>query len=193
MRSITAPFQTAIEADVIRWLWFVKLEFDSGTVGWSNAYRQITYDGFTYLAAGPLGSIGTVEEAPGVKSSSVAITVSGVTETVISLLLSEPYINRPASIYAAVTDEDWSFDSTLCKLMFRGTMDNINGVMGQNPAFTITLKSRLGDWERQRSFKYSDADQQRIYPGDLGFNFIPQLSQKQIIWPRAGFLLDPRD
>jgi len=192
MRTLTAPFESAIEADVIRWIWFVKLEFDSGTVGWSSALRPIAFGGYTYLAAGPLGTISTVEEEPGVKSSSVAVTLSGVTETLISVMLAEPYINRPASIYAAVSDENWGFDSTLCKLMFKGTMDNITGVMGNNPAFTVNLKSRLGDWERKRSFRYSDADQQRIHPGDLGFNYIPQLSQKQIIWPRAKFLPDQR-
>lgn len=192
MRTINSTFQDAIDADVIRWIWLVRLDFDGGTVGWSSAFKPITYGGYTYLAAGPLGEIGTIQEEPGVKSISVSVTLSGVTETIISLMLAEPYLNRPASIYAAVSDENWGFDSNLCKLMFRGTMDSINGVMGQNPSFTVNLKSRLGDWERKRSFRYSDADQQRLYPGDLGFNYIPQLSQKQIIWPRAAFLPDAR-
>jgi len=193
MRTITTPMQTAIDADVIQWIWFVRLDFDGGTVGWNSTNRTITYDGFAYLGAGALGQIGAIQEEPGVKSSSIVVSLSGVTPEVIALMLAEPYLNRPAKIYAAISDSSWAFDSSMCKLMFKGTMDMIEGIMGKEPSFSVTIKSRLGDWERSRSFKYTDADQQRLYTGDLGFNYVPQLSQRKIIWPRAAFLPDTRD
>jgi len=192
MRTLHADMTAAIINPVIRWIWFVKLVFDSGTIGWSTAHRTITYDGLTYLAAGPLGTIGSVTEDVGVKSRSLDVSLSGIKSPIVSLLLSEPYINRPAFIYAAATNEAWELDTNKIKLMFAGTMDSISGVQGEEASFTVSIKSRLADWERERSLKYSDSDQQRLHSGDNGFNFVAQLSQRKIIWPNAAFLPDVR-
>jgi len=192
MRTLHTDMANAIKAPVVRWIWFVKLGFDSGDLGWSTAHRPITYDGLTYLAAGPLGTIGAVAEDIGVKSRTISVTLSGIKSEVVALLLGEPYINRPAAIYAAVSDANWSFDTNKIKLVFRGTMDSISGETGNTASFTVEIKSRLADWERERKLLYSDSDQQRLFPGDNGFNFVPQLSQRQIIWPQAAFFPDPR-
>ena len=47
------------------------------------------------------------------------------------------------------------------------------------------VESRLADWERPRVSRYTDADQQQRFPGDLGCRFAPQMVEKELVWGRA--------
>lgn len=193
MRSVTTELQNAVVQPIVRWVWLVRIVFDDITVAWTNSYRDIVYNSVSYTATGNLGKISQIKEATGIKASGVDITLSGIKSEVVALALTKKYINRKVYIYQAVVDEAWNFDSTKCKLAFLGSIDNIAGSSGNSPSFTIAVKSRLADWERSRNLKYTDADQQKLYPGDKGMEYIPQLAQKKIVWPKAKFLPDPRD
>lgn len=193
MRSLSSALQTAVVQPVVPTIMLVRIDFDSGVMAWNSGYRDIMYDGVTYVAAGHLGSISPTREAPGIKAAGISITLSGVKPEIVSLLLSEPYMNRPVRIYLAVTDEQWAFNADLTTLYFRGRIDTITGSQGQTSSFTVAVRSRLADWERQRTLRYTDADQQKLHPGDKGMEFIAQLSQRKIIWPKAAFQPDPRD
>lgn len=158
-----------------------------------SGFRSVSYGGKTYVPSGNLGSVSGPSEEAGVKSSGISISLSGVKPEIVSLILSESYMGRPVYVHYAVTDESFNVDTDLIFLGFKGTIDSVSGTMGASASFTISAKSRLADWERPRRLRYTDADQQKLYPGDKGMEYIAQLSQKKIIWPRAAFLPDPRD
>lgn len=193
MRSLDSAISTAVTGPVVRGIYFVRLCFDSGTVGWHSGFGDIAFDGVTYKGVGVLSSVSGVKEEPGVKASGVTVGMSGIKEEIVSLLLGQQYINRKAYIHFTPLNEEDEPVTATPHLVFRGTMDNINGTMGANAGFTISLKSRLADWERPRKVLYTDVEQQELYPGDRGMEYIAQISQKKIIWPRAAFLPDPRD
>jgi len=193
MRSTTTEITNAIVQPVVYSLGLVRLDFDGGTLAWNSGFSSIVYGGKTYLAAGTLTSITNAAEESGVKSSSISITLSCVKSEVVSALLSEPYLGRKAYVYQAFVAEDMVFNPLMVKLIFVGSMDNISCKIGKSSTFTVSIRSRLADWERSRNIKYTDIDQQKLHPGDKFMQFIPQISKKKIIWPRAAALLDPRD
>ena len=188
MRTLDSALATAIAQPVARMITLVKIAYDSGDVAWCSAYRDIEYGGTTYLAAGNLGSVSPPKEEAGLKAAAIGITITGVRTEVVSLVLSEAYLGRQCWVYYAFTDEHWTFDEHKVFLGFVGAIDSIEGAMGATASFSLTVKSRLADWERKRQLRYHDGDQQRLHPGDKGMEFIPQLSQKKIVWPRAAFL-----
>lgn len=193
MRTLDSVLAAQSVLPVIRRIYFVKLVFDSGVIAWHSGYGPITFDGTTYTGCGSFGSISAVKEAPGIKSSYITVKIGGIKPEIISLAQSEPYINRKAYIYMTMLDENDVPLVATPMMVFKGSMDSINGTLTKEASFDISIKSRLADWERPRRIRYSDADQQKIYPGDKFFEFIPQLSQRKLIWPRAAFLPDPRD
>ncbi len=193
MRSISAAMAAAIVQPVIRPAALIKIAFDSGTVAWWTGFGPISYLGDTYLPTGNLVSISGVKEQSGIKSSGVTIKLSGIKPETVALMQSEPYLGRPCWIYRALLNDQDGFDADLVALRFYGRLDDISGECGKSASFSISVRSRLSDWERERTLRYTDADQQKLYPGDQGMEFIPQLSQRKIIWPRAAFLPDPRD
>jgi len=193
MRTLDAAIQTAAQAANVRRIYFARIEFDGGTVAWHSGYGDIALDAVLYRGLGMIGNISTVNEQPGVKSQSLSIEVCGLKPEVVSLIQQEPYINRKAYIHCTfLDDQDRPFVASPF-LLFKGSVDDINATIGKKASVSITLKSRLSDWQRQRVLRYTDADQQKLFPGDKGFEFIPQLSQRKLIWPRAAFLPDPRD
>lgn len=193
MRTIDAALLAALSAETVRRVYLVRLVFDSGTVAWNTGLRDITYDGVTYLGLGNITSISATKEESGVKASGLTVGINGIDPVVVALMLTEPYINRPAYIhYTLLNDQDQQITGNPV-LLFRGTMDSIQGTQGASASFQVSLKSRLADWERPRKCRYTDAEQQRLHPGDKGFEFVGQMEQAKIIWPRAAFLTDPRD
>lgn len=193
MRSLDTATAAAMPAGVVRGIYFVKLAFDSASACWHSGFGNIEFNGDTYIGAGTLSSIGVIKEESGVKASGAIVGLSGIKEEIVALLLLEPYINRKAYIYFVPLNEgDHPVSETPTRL-FRGTIDNITGNMGASASFSVTLKSRLADWERPVKILYTDVAQQQLHPGDRGMEYIAQLSQKKIIWPRAAFLPDSRD
>lgn len=193
MRTLDAAIATAAKQPVVRVIGLVRIDFDSGTVAWHSGFGPITFGGATYQGLGMIGSISAVKEQPGIKSSSISITISGIKPEIVALALAEPYLNRPALVHIQLLDEQDRPLIAAPLLIFRGGLDGINGTMGSSAEFQISIKSRLADWERPRRLRYTDADQQKLHPGDQGLEYIPQLAQRQLIWPRAKFLPDPRD
>lgn len=193
MRTLTAEMQTDLVQPVVRFRYLVLIEFDNFIAAWTTAYKNIIYNEVEYIAVGHFGTISPFKETEGVKANGLTLTLSGVDESLVSLLLSTPYLNRNVKVFCYVTDEHENLDINKIKLMFRGKLDSIEGSVGNNPSFSVQVRSRLADWERTRSLKYTDADQQYLFPGDKGMEYIPQLSQKKLVWPRASFLTDVRD
>lgn len=193
MRSLDSAIAAQSILPVVRRIYFVRLEFDGGTIAWHSGFGDIIFDGHTYNGGGNFGSISSVKEAAGVKSAFVSVKVTGIKPEIISLAQTEPYINRKAYIHMTMLDESDVPLIATPMLVFKGSIDAINGTLGKDASFDISIKSRLADWERPRKIRYSDADQQKVHPGDKFFEFVPQLSQRKLVWPRAAFLPDPRD
>ena len=193
MRALDTATNAALASSNVRGIYFVKLAFDSASACWHSGFGNIEFGGDTYIGAGTLSSIGSIKEEGGIKASGASVGLSGIKEEIVALLLLEPYINRKAYIYFVPLNDGDQPVSAAPTLLFRGTIDNITGSMGSSASFSVTLKSRLADWERPRKSLYTDVEQQQLHPGDRGMEYIAQLSQKKIIWPRAKFLPDPRD
>jgi hypothetical protein len=162
-------------------------------VGWHSGFGTISLGGIDYVGAGALSSISVVKEETGIKAAAVTVGISGIKTEVVSLLLGQAYLNRKTYVHFVPLDEGDQPVTVHAALLFRGTMDEISGTMGSTASFSVSLKSRLSDWERSRKVLYTDVEQQQLHPGDRGMEFIAQISQKKIIWPRAAFLPDPRD
>lgn len=193
MRSLGTEIANATAAAKISGIYFFKLALDSGNVCWHTGFGDYVVGADTYTGLGSITSIGSIKEESGVKASGLTVGISGINSEVVSLFLSEPYINRKAYVYfVPLTEGDQPVISTPY-LLFRGTIDDVSGTQGKTASFSITLKSRFADWERPVKSLYTDVEQQRLHPGDKGLEYIGQLSQKKIIWPRAAFLPDPRD
>ena len=52
----------------------------------------------------------------------------------------------------------------------------------ESATITLNLESRLIQLERPKNRRYTHEDNKKDLPGDLGFEFVTDLQDKEIIW-----------
>jgi hypothetical protein len=184
MRALTEDVVTALQADNVPLLVLVELQFETGTVRCCNAGYNFEYGGNTWTGLGNLGGISAVAEGEQLEMYGITLTLSGVPPEMIALALSSGYQGRPATIWLAPLTNSYALLNDPV-IIFKGRMDTMPIEVGNTATIQLTVESKLVDWERPRERRYNHADQISEYPDDLGFEFVAQMTEKEIIWGRA--------
>lgn len=183
VRDVNSAVLTAAASDSPTAVTFVKLEFGSGTLFANNSSVNISYGGDTYLGVGKLGAMNEVEESADTAASMMSLSLNGIDTTTLSAALTEDYRNRPATIYVAFLDASDAVIGVPA-IVFRGRMDSMSVEVGDTTNITLQIVNRLVDWERTRNGRYTNEEQQKLYPGDKGLEFVVQAVEKEIYWGR---------
>ena len=185
-RSITTAFKNAIKSSVVRPLIAVELEFSTGTLRFWNGYGDLSMTvrgaSQTFTGLGDLGGISAVSETTEIKASGISLTLTGVKSSLISAALSANYTNRNAYVYLGLFDSSKNIVSDVYTL-FSGKMDVLKiNEQAETSSIELAVETRLIAFERANTRRYTHEDQQVDFAGDLGFEFIPDLQDKEITW-----------
>ena len=185
-RSITTAFNNALTSQVVRPLLAVELEFSTGTLRFWNGYGDITMtaggSSNTFTGLGDLMGVSAVSESDQVEAIGATLSLTGIKSSLISAALSANYTNRNASIFLGLFDTNKSVIADVYTL-FKGKMDIMKIDEGAESAtIVLNLENRLIALDRPKERRYTHEDQQLSFSGDLGFEFVPDLQDKEIIW-----------
>ena len=183
-RGWSSDNQTAVAAAVVRPVNMVKLEFITGNIFYSDADRDIIFDGETYLGTGVLAGFSSVEEGVELQTYTITLTLSGIPSSVISLALNEDFQNRNCTLFTGFLNDSYALIADPIE-MFKGRINQMNIESGDTSTVSLSVESRLVDWERPRVRRYNNADQQLEYSSDKGFEFVPQMVEKELVWGRG--------
>ena len=184
-KTITAATTTASAASEIIPVAFVKMDFSSGFLYLHSSLGSLIFDGDTYTGVGALGSISIIEETATSEITEVQFELTGIDAANIAIALDENYQGRQIDMYIGFLDSDHAL-ITDPMLVFGGRMDTMDVTLGIEGKITLTATSKLADWERPRIRRYTNEDQRIDYPSDRGFEFVNQMTEKQLIWGRNG-------
>lgn len=179
-RSLSSLIKTTLEGENIELFWLVELEFDSpNQVYLWSGIGSLTLDGITYTGAGDLMQISELRESSDIAAYGATITLSGIPSEFISLALEEPYQGRKAIVKFGVI----SGSTYTTAVVYTGEMDQMNISYGPETVnIALDVESRLVDLQRARIRRYSHADQQSRYSGDLAFEFVTRLQNESLEW-----------
>ena len=185
-RSITSAFNTAITSKTVQPIVGIELEFSDGTLRMWNGYGNITMtaggSSKTFTGAGDMLGLSEIEESDTLSMSGVTLTLSGIKSSLISTALGANYTNRKGAIYLGLFDTSNNVVADVYTL-FKGNMDVLNISEGmETTVIQLKLESRLITFEKPANRMYTFEDQKIDFPNDLGFEFIPDLQDKEIIW-----------
>lgn len=184
-RDLHPDTDTAAQAAHVVPYTLVELDYESGAVRVASTPFDIRYAGDTYLGVGRLGSISAVQEGPEMKSYGVSLQMSGIPATYFAEMSQERFQDRACRIWVgflAAASHRPLGDPTQ---VFGGRMDVVSLQLGQTISVTLTAESRLVDWERARNRRFTDQDQQRAFPGDLGLQFVQATTEMELPWGRG--------
>tara|TARA_B110000908_G_scaffold62407_1_gene75733 strand:- start:1161 stop:1796 length:636 start_codon:yes stop_codon:yes gene_type:complete len=203
-RDLSNDTIISINEDVVYPFFATELKFDGDNVlrMWTGQGTLVLADGTQWVGLGNLLNISAIEETSEIAVKGATLTLSGVPSEVLSLALSEPYQGRVCNIYfgtfiqGSILQESASYillqdgskinleeESANFNELFSGYMDQMN-IQEDAETSTIQLlvENKLVDLERARVARFTSGYQKSIYAGDLGFDFVEDLQDKQISW-----------
>jgi hypothetical protein len=189
-RDITPEASAAGAAEVVSVLLLALFEFDTGPVRITSAPYDVPYDlngdgdSELWLTTLGLGTVTGAEEGTETQSYGITCKLSGIPQEAVSLALQENPQGRQAYFWLAFLDADHRIIPSPV-LIFAGRMDTMPIEIGSTAELTLSVESRLADWDRVRGGRYTDAEQQRRSPGDRFFQFTAQAVDKELTWGKA--------
>ena len=185
-RDITTAFKNAIEGSVVKPIIGIELEFSDGTLRFWNGYGNLTMtaggSSKVFAGAGDMLGVSEIEESSTLSMSGVTLTLAGIKSSIIATALGANYTNRKGAIYLGLFDTSNNVIADVYTL-FKGNMDVMNIQEGADTCLiTLKLESRLITFEKASNRMYTNEDQKIDFSGDVGFEFIPDLQDKEITW-----------
>jgi len=208
-RTLDARMLQAISEGTVYPFYTVDLMFDDVTDVSSPLYLwtgsgEVVIEGETYIGTGQFLELSNFEESTDISAKNATLTLSGIPSDLLSLSLQVPYQGRKCNIaFGVFTEgnilkEDGAYllkedggkfilESTnkSRSTVFNGYMDQMTiSEAADTSQIALTVESRLVDLERARIRRYTSEDQKSRFTGDLAFDFVDDLQDKEFFWGR---------
>lgn len=188
-RDLTAAMLSEITAATLYPVIFYEGEFvppgspaDSAFLRLWTGVESIQWNGYTWTGAGHLLSISSVEERNTIEAIGFTVTVSGMPSANLSLALQAVRQGKPGKLWLGCLDSAGALIADPY-LLQEGKADvSIIDDSGDECTIKVQYESRLVNLLRPRVRRYTHEDQKIDYPTDRGFQFVPTLQEKQLIW-----------
>jgi len=182
-RTLTTALKNELATDSLQPITLVYINVGTG-FRFTDHYKDITYDSNTYSASSLFTKLSSVTESSEVEVSNITLSFSGADQTIISLFLSNSYMEKEAEVYKGLlnTSEAVIADPFL---LFKGRIESfsIDESINQSNA-NIVIASHWSDFSKIEGRKTNTGSQQIHFKTDKGFELASQTVQ-DIKWGRA--------
>ena len=185
-RGITSAMTSLALGGEVKPLLLVEALFDSNAPSsyiylW-NGIGDLSHDSKTYIGAGDLLSISTIQESVELQANGVTLQLAGVGDPLLSKAKTENYQGREVNIKLGGFDASNSIIADPV-IVFSGFMDTMTITDdGQIGTISLTVENRLIEFEKARVRRLTDNDQRIDYPNDDGLEYVSQIQEKAIVW-----------
>lgn len=182
-REITNTQRSAIDAPEVFVAMLAELEFRSGTVRVTDLPHNVVVGGETWTGLGQLVSIKEVTESGMLEANGLELVLSGVQSQVVTIAMEEHVQGLPARVYLAIFDADGQAIGPPVE-EWAGRIDQLKiDDSGESSTVSITVESRIADFQRSYARRFTNEDQNFFHPGDRFFEHVQQVTDMEIIWP----------
>lgn len=183
-RSMTAAAQAALTAPDLRPVLFFEGEFPTAAVRFWAGLGSIDWNGQTWVGAGNLIGVSSVEEGTDVVATGLMVTLAGLPPSLVSAVIGDARQGLPGRIWLGFLDAAGALIVDPVQV-FAGRLDVPQIADGaENCVITISYESRLIDLNRPREFRYTHESQRVLSPGDKGLEYVAALQDKELAWGR---------
>lgn len=185
-RNLTGAQIAEIIAQNMRPILLCQLLFTSGWVYLWSGIGPLSWNGQTWTGVGSLGQVSNVPETSDVAAAGIQFSLSGIPSGLLASALGEVRQGAPVILWQGFLTAAGGVVASPNQA-WNGRMDAcVVSESGDTATIAITAESRMMDLNRSRERLYEKQDQVIDYPGDLGFDYVPSLQEKSIVWGRPG-------
>ena len=187
-RGLSAGFITAADAGTVYPALLASFDFSGGQVNVWSGTGNLSWNSLTFAGVGDFSGISAIEETGETRANGLSFRLNGIPSSLVSTILTENYRNRTCTVYLGLfASLTATSPITAPATMFVGRMDQaFMEDDGNTASINLTAESRLVDLQRTRERRYTDEDQQAAYSGDVGFEYVAGLQDKDLLWGASG-------
>ena len=180
-RNLTTGMLSALTSPGFSPAFFVSLTFSTGTAYLWSGVGTISWNGQSWLGLGSLLSVGLSEDGSTIEARGMSITLSGIDSTLLSDCLNDIQLGLPATIWLAAMSGGAPVANPF--ILWSGAMDRPTVEISADTAkITLNLENLLVSMNVPVDRRYTQVDQQELYPGDDGLNFAQSIQECTIFW-----------
>jgi hypothetical protein len=183
-RGMSSAYSTQLSQHNITVYHLYRGEFADGNIYFTDLPYDTTFDGNTYSGVGNALGYDAIEEVSGLQANGIRIYFNAANASILALLLDQNLIDRPVYVYRGLLD---SSNQPIADplLIFEGRTDSMQ--LSEDPdkgALQIILEcfDENVDFERVNGRRTNHEEQQVLFPGDKGFEFIADGMDKVTVW-----------
>lgn len=180
-RTLPTDYAAETEAPIFRPAFFVYLDWPSGAVRAWTGYGTISWGGHDWTGVGHLGSISPIGENTDLRANGLTLTLNGIPSELIADVLANDSQGRTAKVWLAPMTSAGALaaDPYLLK-------DAVIDVCpftdeGATASISVKIENELID-RRQKVRRRTHEDQQLVLAGDMYYEYVAGLADKQITW-----------
>lgn len=172
MRSFESGYLSALEAENLRPFYLFEVE---SLYLWSGHY-SLSWDSKTWLGNGWFQGLSSIKEE-GNRNASLEIALSGVTQTIMSLILVDLKQGSIGTLYYGLFDGSNSIIADPV-VLFVGEYDQSRITDSVDESLvSISFNSELTRLNKKTDLRYTDAAQKNLFPTDQGLEYVAGLSE----------------
>lgn len=181
-RALTAAVIAELAKAGVRPAIFVEAEFTSGVVNLWSGLGEIVWNSKTWQGVGTLGGISPVKESADVRADNFILSLSGIPADLLGKALGEVRYGKKATVWVGFMNEA----GTVIVDPFVWTAGITDRAeieeAGETATIRINCENELAALHRVRERRYTPEDQKSEFPGDLGFDYVAKLQEKNVFW-----------
>lgn len=192
-RNLTAGMVTQVQAAKLQPFLLFEGEFaDSAFLRLWTGVGDLSWNGYTWTGGGQLIQISPVGESTNIEALGFTATVSGMPSVNISIALQSLRQGKPGKVWLGVFDQTTGEIVPDPYLVQEGKFDvAVIDDDGDKCTIAASYESRLVELLKPRDRRYTHEDQRLDYLSDKGFQFVPSLQDRVLIWGGPGASSSP--
>jgi hypothetical protein len=186
-RPINASTANLLDDAIVKLILLADLTLAGQTVRLTSAARNVVWNGNTYVGNSWLLPLDGVEETTDTGNLGFQLSLSSVDVTTLSVILNNPNRGEPATLWiAALSDAATPAIVGAPVLIYKGLIDSceIEDKL-EEPSVVINLENDLAKFDTSQNFRFTTESQSVLFPGDLGFQYVPQLETWSGFWGKS--------
>lgn len=190
-RDLPAPLEEAVEQPVVKPFLAVRIELPDPVYAFTGVgtltFNDSDGNEREWIGAGRLGAIDAITEATDGSATGIKVTLFDVPSEHADDIADQATRGALFEVYVGAIELGDSWHSILAtKMLWRGRVDEYKITdAGTSLTVEISGESRAIDQRRPSIKRFTDEYQQRQHPGDLFFQYVPQMGEVSILWAKA--------
>jgi len=185
-RGISAGLLSALQATVLRPIFFVELEFTSSTLYLCTQSLNVSWNSQTWLGNGFIKEpLGDYQESNDGRAIGCRIVLDAYDAALTALLLTGLTQSKRGTVYFGALDSSGAV-ITDPERVFSGFFDSVEfNENGLSSEAVLRYEKEVLEFKRINEFRYTDQSQQALFSGDRGFEYASSVQDWSGFWGKA--------